>query len=327
MVPDCLAFSNAPDYHRRLSGSNATRLEARVARWDREDTVTIPQWFWDAIDVESRQATVEIDDCDVFYQEWGDSSKPGVLLIHGMNAHSRWWDFIAPLLLDRFHVGAMDLTGMGDSDYRYSYNAETYAQEIVGVCDAIGFDSDVTVVGHSFGGVMATKAMDLYQDRFGALVLVDSGIRHPDEPIPDRPQMGGDRAKAYPDRETAEARFRLYPPQACANEFVLKYIAKQSVMRIDGGGWAWKFDEDLPGTLKGGERYPEEYAGLSLPVGIIYGSDSELFSKETLDYMLSLIPVDVEVCAIEGAQHHVFLDQPLEFAHELGDMIIRLRAH
>ena len=87
-----------------------------MARWDREDTVTIPQWFWDAIDVESRQATVEIDDCDVFYQEWGDSSKPGVLLIHGMNAHSRWWDFIAPLLLDRFHVGAMDLSGMGDSD-------------------------------------------------------------------------------------------------------------------------------------------------------------------------------------------------------------------
>jgi pimeloyl-ACP methyl ester carboxylesterase len=79
--------------------------------------------------------------------------------------------------------------------------------------------------------------------------------------------------------------------------------------------------------LKGGERYPEEYAGLSLPIGIIYGSDSELFSKETLDYMLSLIRVDVEVCAIEGAQHHVFLDQPLEFAHELGDMIMRLRAH
>ena len=96
-------------------------------------------------------------------------------------------------------------------------------------------------------------------------------------------------------------------------------------MRIDGGGWAWKFDEDLPGTLKGGERYPEEYAGLSLPVGIIYGSDSELFSKETLNYMLSLIPGEVDVCAIEDAQHHVFLDQPLAFTQELADMIARLR--
>ena len=304
---------------------HCNRVEETVARWDREDTESVPQWFWDAIDVESLQDTGEVDDCDVFYQEWGDSSKPGVLLIHGMNAHSRWWDFIAPLLLDRFHVAAMDLTGMGDSDYRYSYEAETYAQEIVGVCDAVGFDTNVAVVGHSFGGTMATKAMDLYQDRFGALVLVDSGIRDPDEPIPDRPQMGGDRAKAYPDRETAEARFRLYPPQPCANAFVLKYIAKQSVMRIDGGAWAWKFDEDLPGTLKGGERYPEEYAGLSLPVGIIYGSDSELFTKETLNYMLSLIPGDVDVCAIEDAQHHVFLDQPLAFAHELADMIVRLR--
>ena len=77
--------------------------------------------------------------------------------------------------------------------------------------------------------------------------------------------------------------------------------------------------------MNGGELYPEEYAGLSLPVGIIYGSDSELFSKETLNYMLSLIPGEVDVCAIEDAQHHVFLDQPLAFTQELADMIARLR--
>ena len=45
-----------------------------MARWEREDTEAVPQWFWDAIDVESRQDTVEVDDCAVFYQVWGDSS-------------------------------------------------------------------------------------------------------------------------------------------------------------------------------------------------------------------------------------------------------------
>ena len=68
--------------------------------------------------------------------------------------------------------------------------------------------------GHSFGGVMAVKATNLYADRFGALVLVDSGIRDPDEPVSGQPMMGGGRPKVYPDRESAENRFRLYPPAA-----------------------------------------------------------------------------------------------------------------
>ena len=154
-----------------------------MARWDKTSTSSTPDWFWQAVETPSEQRSVEVEDCDVCYRVWGDAESPGMLLIHGMNAHSRWWDFIAPQLLDDYRVAAMDLTGMGDSDYRYAYEAETYAREIVAVCDAAGFGSDVVVVGHSFGGVMAVKAANLYADRFGALVLVDSGIRHPTNPF------------------------------------------------------------------------------------------------------------------------------------------------
>lgn len=304
-----------------------------MARWDKASASSVPDWFWTAIETESDKHTVEVDGCDVFYQVWGaggdqegDVSKPGVLLIHGMNAHSRWWDFIAPQLSGEHHIAAMDLTGMGDSDFRYAYDAETYAQEIVAVCDAVGFDNDVTIVGHSFGGMMATKAANLFADRFGALILVDSGIRHPDEPIPDRGMMGGGRPKAYPDRETAEARFRLFPPQPCDNTYILEYIARQSLMKVDVG-WAWKFDEELPMTLKGGERYPEDYTALSVPVGIIYGKQSESFSERTLEYMCELLGPVVPVVGIEDAQHHVFLDQPLAFVQALKEILTEIRGH
>ena len=286
----------------------------------------MPEWFWRAVETPSEEHTVEVDDCDVVFQTWGEADKPPMLLIHGMNAHRRWWDFIAPQLTDEYRLAAMDLTGMGDSDYRYAYDADTYGMEITAVCETAGFGNDVIVVGHSFGGMMAAKAASLHPERFGALILVDSGIRDPDEPVPDGPMMGGGRAKAYPDRETAEARFRLFPPQPCANEYILKYIAKQSLMRLDGGTWAWKFDEELPLTLKGGERRPEDYTGLTLPVGIIYGALSASFTKSTLDYTLGLIPGDVQVQAIEDAQHHVFLDQPLEFVAALRGMAAKLRA-
>ena len=296
-----------------------------MARWDRSREAQVPDWFWQAVESPSEEHSVEVDDCDVVFQTWGEADKPPMLLIHGMNAHRRWWDFIAPQLTDEYRLAAMDLTGMGDSDYRYAYDADTYGMEITAVCDAAGFGNNAIVVGHSFGGMMAAKAASLHPERFGALILVDSGIRDPDEPVPDGPMMGGGRAKAYPDRETAEARFRLFPPQPCANEYILKYIAKQSLMRLDGGTWAWKFDEELPLTLKGGERQPEDYTGLTLPVGIIYGALSESFTRSTLDYTLGLIPGDVEVQAIEDAQHHVFLDQPLDFVAALRGMAAKLR--
>ena len=295
-----------------------------MPRWEKGPSATIPDWFWAAVETEASQHRVEVDECDVVYRCWEGGGKP-MLLIHGMNAHSHWWDFIAPQLADEYRVVAMDLTGMGDSDYRYGYDAETYAQEIVAVCDAAGLGEDVIVVGHSFGGMMAAKAVNLFPRRFGALVLVDSGIRHPDEPVPDMPLMGGGRAKAYPDRETAEARFRLFPPQPCDNDYILAYIAKQSLMRVDGGGWGWKFDEELPLTLKGGEREPSDYSALSIPVGIVYGELSDSFTRRTRDYMLELIPSDVPVVEVADARHHVFLDQPLAFVDALREVAGKLR--
>jgi len=297
-----------------------------MARWDREPSKpSIPEWFFTAVETPYDERRVEVDDCDVAYQIWNQApveARP-VLLIHGMNAHSHWWDFIAPQLLPDYRCAAMNLTGMGDSDYRYAYDGTTYAEEIRAVCDDAGFGNDVIVVAHSFGGYMAVKAANLFPERFGGLILVDSGIRHPDEPLPDRPAMGG-RAKAYPDRETALARFRLQPPQSCENTYILEYIARHSLVPVDGGGWAWKFDEDLPDSLKDVLRSADEYRNLRLPLGLIYGADSALFSARTRDYMRELIPQDFPAVAVANAQHHVFLDQPLAFVDALRAMLGQL---
>ena len=295
-----------------------------MSRWDRPSSNNVPDWFFKAVETEAREKRVEVDDCDVAYRVWDGEEGPGLLFIHGMNAHSHWWDFIAPAFIRQYRVAAMDLTGMGDSDFRYEYDPATYANEIVGVLDAAGFGPDSIVVAHSFGGYMAVKAANLFPDRFAGLVLVDSGIRHPDEPIPDRPPMGG-RAKLYPDRESALTRFRLQPPQPCENQYILEYIARHSLLRADGG-WTWKFDDDLLVTLKGGERQADDYASLRCKLAVIYGADSELFSKRTLEYMRELIPQDFPAIAIADAQHHVFLDQPERFIAALEQVLLTLRA-
>ena len=291
-----------------------------MARWDKEgDRESIPDWFWEAIDVEPVTKTVEVDECDVSYRHYEAIGKPGMLLIHGMNAHARWWDFIAPQLLERYQVAAMDLTGMGDSDYRYEYSSNTYADEILAVLDDSEFGTDSIVVAHSFGGYMAVRAANKAPDRFKALVMVDSGIRHPDDPVPEQIWMSGARSKIYPDKETALNRFRVQPPQPCDNEFLLQYIARNSLMPVDGG-WTWKFDEDLLTSLTDAERKPEEFQALTTTLGVIFGADSELFSRRTLEYMQELIPEPFLIKEIANAQHHLFLDQPQAFVESLLEM-------
>ncbi len=290
-----------------------------MARWNKPDQAAIPDWFWKCVDQKPHQASIEVNGCDVVYRRWGEADKPALLLIHGMYAHSHWWDFIAPQLTDRYCIVAMDLSGMGDSDFRYEYDAQTYTEEIKAVCDHASLNDQVWLVAHSFGGLLAVKAVNRFPHRFGGLILVDSGIRSPDEPEPDYPPMGG-RDVLYPTRESAYSRFRLQPPQDCDNIYLLEYIARQSLMPAEGG-WAWKFDDDLPQTLTGAERDPEEYAALSLPVGLIYGAKSKLFTAATLTYMQSLIPGEVKSVSVPDAQHHVFLDQPLAFVRELKHML------
>ena len=291
-----------------------------MARWDKESKrESIPNWFWEAIDVEPVTKTVEVDECDVSYRHYEAIGKPGMLLIHGMNAHSRWWDFIAPQLLDRYQVAAMDLTGMGESDYRYEYSSNTYADEILAVLDDAKLGTDSIVVAHSFGGYMAVRAANKAPDRFKALVMVDSGIRHPDDPLPEQIWMSGARSKIYPDKETALNRFRVQPPQPCYNEFLLQYIARNSLMPVDGG-WTWKFDEDLLTSLTDAERKPEEFQALTMTLGVIFGADSELFSRRTLEYMQELIPEPFLIKEIANAQHHLFLDQPQAFVESLLEM-------
>ena len=296
-----------------------------MARWDKEGNgESIPDWFWEAIDVEPVTKSVEVDECDVSYRHYEAIGKPGMLLIHGMNAHSRWWDFIAPQLLDRYQVAAMDLTGMGDSDYRYEYSSNTYADEILAVLDDAKFGTDSIVVAHSFGGYMAVRAANKAPDRFKALVMVDSGIRHPDDPVPEQIWMSGARSKIYPDKETALNRFRVQPPQPCDNEFLLQYIARNSLMPVDGG-WTWKFDPTLFDYLEMGADQNIKFLNLPCRAALMLGENSEDEGALYGDYMLKATSNLLPTITIPGTYHHLMFDQPLAVAMSMKILLLEWR--
>ena len=119
---------------------------------------------------------VQVDGARVHYQEFGDATRPTILLIHGYTASLYVWKTTAPMLADAgFHVVAVDLLGFGYSDKPswFDYAISSQARVVARFMNVVGIGR-ATIVGSSYGGaVAATLALD-YPERVEKLVLVDT---------------------------------------------------------------------------------------------------------------------------------------------------------
>ena len=281
-----------------------------------------PQWFKEALSVNKKQRSIEIEGALISYQKWGDSSKPGMVLVHGSGSHSHWWDFIAPLLLEDFQVSAIDLSGMGDSEHREDYSPELYGKEILSVAEDSGFfeNGNPIICGHSMGGFMSAYAGLISNKKLGGVIMVDSPIRPPTYDYSTHVRSGPiRRIKTYPDRETILERFRLTPEQECENDYLVRYIAEWSVREVENG-YQWKFDDTIFDKLGFSHMTKNQAFELECNLGVIYGTESNMMTEEILNFIKDNVPDNTPMVAIKKAAHHILLDQPLVLADTIKDM-------
>lgn len=274
---------------------------------------TAPKWFIEAVNTPYSDKYIKVEGCKIHYQHWHNSGKkPGLLFVHGGGAHSHWWDFIAPSFLESFDVAAIDISGMGDSQHRDQYTLELFAKEIISVCRDAGFGNDTIIAAHSFGGLGTLQAALSYPEHLRGIVVVDSAIFPPE--FKGTNDMKGNpfkSKKVYPELEAGLARFRLVPPQTCENEYIVRYIARASIGEVEGG-WSWKFDmEFLQKTDM--NNLAEKVKDITVQTSVVYGEKSILFLPAMMDYMKSVYRDDIPFIMLPDAQHHLFLDKPLEF--------------
>lgn len=118
---------------------------------------------------------------DMAYREFGSNSGGvPVLLVHGMGGDSSTWERFARVLAERGRrVIAPDLRGHGRSARAESYRFAEFGEDIVSLCDELGFDR-VDMVGHSLGGHAAMVAAQNRPDLVRRLIVEEA-------PIPLRP--------------------------------------------------------------------------------------------------------------------------------------------
>lgn len=107
----------------------------------------------------------------IFYRELGDTSRPPLVLIHGLYGDSTSVESVASALATRFRVIAPDMLGHGRSSRPDQFSLADQGNAVNSLIDALGYESSA-VVGISMGSYVAAQAAILEPERTSRLVLV-----------------------------------------------------------------------------------------------------------------------------------------------------------
>src|SRR3954447_7750506 len=125
-----------------------------------------------------RVGTVDLDIASA-----GEGGRP-LLLVHGFTgAKEDFTDWLPDLAARGWHAVAPDLRGHGGSsqpDREADYSLAQFADDMVGLVDALGWDRFV-LLGHSMGGMIAQQlALSTAGARLDGLVLMDTSPSTPE---------------------------------------------------------------------------------------------------------------------------------------------------
>ena len=146
-----------------------------------------------------RLRTLDVDGVRLAVREWGEPTGRPLLFWHplGTVTSGAWLTELAPVLVRAgWHPVAPDGPGFGVSEPvpAEEMGVDRLGRLAWGVADELGLDRPV-LVGHSWGGVVATCAAASRPDDVEALVLLDSGhLDYADYPESQPGQSLDDRA-------------------------------------------------------------------------------------------------------------------------------------
>jgi len=268
---------------------------------------------------EPESHNVMVKGANVEYCTWGEANRPGVLLVHGLFAHSRWWGPVAPLLAHNFRVASLSLSGMGRSGWRTEYSFDMHAEEMLAVMDDAGLlagDAMPALIAHSFGANSASILAAGHGDKLSCMIMVDTGMASGKHP------SSSTKLRRYKTLKDALGRFRLSPPQNCENAWLVDEVGRHGLLKDADGFWRWCFDPDYVSKL----RYSNSFEALHqsrCPLAFVYGEQSELTPERIREAQQAQAPAGTTFTMIPDAAHHVMLDQPVRLAETLRTLLTR----
>jgi pimeloyl-ACP methyl ester carboxylesterase len=244
-----------------------------------------------------------------------------VVLLHGGGQTRHAWGGAARRIADAGHVAfTVDQRGHGESAWveDRAYAFDDYAADAIAVCREV-FErcgKPPVLVGASLGGISGLMA-----DHMGGpgllagLVLVDI-TPHMDPEGVNRIQgfMAADMREGFASLEDAAAAIAAYLPHR-KQPRSLDGLAK-NLRRNDDGRYRWHWDPafiDGPRNINTGaetvqQRLVEAARGITIPVLLVRGQQSELVTEEAVAAFRDIVP-HADFVDVSGAGHMVAGDR------------------
>lgn len=236
----------------------------------------------------------------MLFAERGGEGERLLVLLHGLGATANVWKPLTGILAREWNGRwlAPDFRGHGRSVKEGPYDFEQHARDVAAL---IAHETEVFVLGHSFGGVIAALlGSGDFRVRPVASLAFGVKIRWSDEEKAKALDLAKRPAKIFPTREEAVERylkmagvFGLVDPVSRDHD--------AGIVAEDGG---WKVAQE-PRTFSAVEQsVPDALRRANPPVRLAAGSNDPMV---TLDDMRA---IDANAYLFEGAGHNVHVEAP-----------------
>jgi pimeloyl-ACP methyl ester carboxylesterase len=257
------------------------------------------------------------------YADWGNEGAPPLILVHGGRDHCRSWDLIARSLQPHFHVLAPDLRGHGDSAWTKggSYALTEYVSDLSRLVQRTAAHQ-VTIVGHSMGGMVALIYAGTFPEQVSALVVLDGVTVLPNAtraPAHERiakwlgqlDQLEAREPRRYRTIDEAAAQMQAHNKRLSPE--LAQHLATFGARRNADGTYSWKFDP-YQRAMAPQRLWPEDHVSLwsriTSPTLLLHAEESFLASSKVAG--LANYFQQARVQTISGAGHWLHHDKPDE---------------
>lgn len=252
-------------------------------------------------------------------REWGDSSAPAIVLLHGLRGFSGTYRGLADVLGDSWRLIALDQRGRGESDWDpgHNYYTDAYLADLEALVEQSGLGRFV-LLGHSMGGTTSYVYAAQNPDRLNALIIEDIA------PGSSASGAGAERIKAemaalpLSFANWAEAReyWRKARPSV-SNEAREERLA-ESLREQPDGNIGWRYDAVGISTTRlepDPARVPDLWPvveAIKVPSFVIRGGRSDFCRLDVVQEMERRNPRFTHA-TVEKASHYVHDDAPEQF--------------
>ena len=270
------------------------------------------------------------------YVDWGNPTRPPLLMLHGGRDHCRNWDWAAAALRDDWHIIAPDLRGHGDSQWSTdgSYTIAGYIYDLAQLIHQQRL-APVTIVAHSLGGQIALRYAGIYPDTVARLVAIEglgpsparlkagsakTIVERMDEWVAEQRGLAARLPRRYASIEDAFRRMQGENPHLTAEQ--ARHLTVNGANQNADGTYSWKFDNYVrawPPYDMQGRDIQLLWSRITCPTLLLYGKESQ--AGDPADDGRARHFRNVRVVGIDRAGHWLHHDRLDDFLHILRDFL------